>query len=123
MRIPVLLGLLIVTAGCSRITLDTHLDAAYQFYDQGNCEQAILELSRAERSSRSRNYIQPEISMLRAQCLERQVLYVDAAQIYQFIVARYPTSEYAYRAKARLDTLQQLGHLNASAAKALPAPL
>jgi len=48
--------------------------------------------------------------MLRGQCLERQKLFVDAAQTYQFIITQYPYSEYAFRARARLETLQQLGH-------------
>jgi outer membrane protein assembly factor BamD (BamD/ComL family) len=59
---------------------------------------------------RARPYLQPEISLLRGQCLERQNLFVDAAQTYQFIIGRYPHSEYAYRARARLETLRQLGH-------------
>jgi TolA-binding protein len=62
--------------------------------------------------------------MLRGQCLERQKLFVDAAQTYQFIIGHYPSSEYAYRARARLDTLQQLGHLPAAGlAKPRPASL
>jgi hypothetical protein len=72
----------------------------------------MLELSQAERKSRSRSYLQPEISLLRGLCLERQNLYVDAAQTYQFIINRYPASEYGFRARARLETLRQLGHYN-----------
>jgi len=93
------------------VTLDTHLNNAYKAYDDGDCAQAVLELSQAERASRSRSYMQPEISLLRGQCLERQQLYVDAAQTYHFILSRYPSSEYAYRAQARLDTLARLGYL------------
>ncbi len=50
----------------------------------------MLDLSRAERRIRARPYLQPEISLLRGQCLERQSLFVDAAQTYHFIIARYP---------------------------------
>lgn len=122
MRILVIVGVLLGLAGCSRHHLDTHLDKAYQAYDQGDCSAAILHLSKAERSSRSRDYMRPEISLLRGQCLERQALFVDAAHTYQFIISRYPTSEYAYRAKARLETLRQLGHGEpVETAKALPA--
>jgi hypothetical protein len=56
--------------------------------------------------------MQPEISMLRGQCLERQSLFVDATQTYLFIINRFPMSEYSYRAKARLETLRQLGHFD-----------
>lgn len=116
MRILVLLLLTLSVAGCNRFSFDHHLNSAYAAYDRGECEAAILSLSKAERTSRSRRYMQPEISLLRGQCLERQALFVDAVQTYQFIVANYPASEYAYRARARLETLRQLGHDGDSAA-------
>lgn len=124
MRILITLAVLATLTGCTRVSLDRHLDEAYRHYDEGKCEEAMLDLSRAERNSRSRNYVQPEISLLRGQCLERQNLFVDAARTYEFIVARYPASEYAFRARARLETLQQLGHYRDGAvAKTSPAPL
>ncbi|ARU89617.1 tol-pal system YbgF family protein [Pseudomonas sp. M30-35] len=110
MRTLLLITVLLAMSGCTRWALDRHLNSAYEAYDQGNCDRAMLELSQAERYSRSRRYIQPEISLLRGQCLERQNLFVDAAQTYGFIISRYPASEYAYRAKARLQTLSELGH-------------
>ena len=116
MRVLVFLLLTLSVVGCSRHSLDRHLNNAYEAYDRGECEAAILSLSRAERSSRSRSYIQPEISLLRGQCLERQALFVDAMQTYQFIATHYPASEYAYRARARMDTLRQLGHEGVDAA-------
>lgn len=103
-----------ISVGCSsRSALDRHLDSAYQHYQDGDCEQVMLALSQAERRSRHRDNLQPEISLLRGQCLERQGLFVDAAQTYRFILMRYPASEYAYRARARLETLRQLGHYRA----------
>jgi TolA-binding protein len=90
--------------------MNHHLNNAYSAYDRGNCEQVMLELSKVERASRARPYVWPEASMMRGLCLERQKLFVDAAQTYQFIIASYPQSEYAYRARARLETLQSLGH-------------
>lgn len=124
MRTLILILALASLAGCNRISLDRHLDEAYRHYNQGDCEQALLDLSRAERTSRSRSYVQPEISLLRGQCLERQNLFVDAAQTYEFILRSYPASEYAYRARARLETLRQLGHYSTSEpAKASPAAL
>jgi len=103
-----------VSIGCSsRSALDRHLDSAYRHYQAGDCEQVMLALSQSERRSRQRDNLQPEISLLRGQCLERQGLFVDAAQTYRFILMRYPASEYAYRARARLETLRQLGHYRA----------
>ncbi len=124
MRTLIILTLALVATGCTRWSLDHHLNNAYRAYEDGDCACVSLELSKAERKSRSRGYLQPEISLLRGQCLERENLFVDAAQTYQFIISRYPTSEYAYRARARLQTLEQLGHHNpAEPAKATPAPL
>ena len=116
MRTLIILAVALVATGCTRVSLDHHLNNAYRAYHEGDCARVALELSQAERKSRSRNYLQPEISLLRGQCLERESLFVDAAQTYQFIITQYPSSEYAYRARARLDTLQQLGHYPANGA-------
>ncbi|MCF7203850.1 tetratricopeptide repeat protein [Pseudomonas oligotrophica] len=111
MRTPIILLLALLAGGCSsRHALDRHLDEAYRRYQAADCGGTLLALSQAERLKRARPGVQPEISLLRGQCLERQGLYVDAAQTYRFIQAQYPTSEYAFRAAARLETLRQLGH-------------
>ncbi|KFE57250.1 tetratricopeptide repeat protein [Pseudomonas syringae] len=110
MRIVMILVLLAAVGGCTRLSMDSNLNSAYRSYDRGDCENVMLSLSKVDRQSRSRRYIQPEVSMLRGQCLERQKLFVDAAQTYQFIITQYPASEYAFRARARLETLAQLGH-------------
>lgn len=124
MRTLIILAVALTATGCTRVSLDHHLNNAYRAYDEGDCARVVLELSQAERKSRSRNYLQPEISLLRGQCLERENLFVDAVQTYQFIISRYPASEYAYRARARLQTLEQLGHYTpTSSAKARPAAL
>lgn len=121
--IPLVLSLMLLS-GCSRTTADYHLDSAYKAYEKGECARVLLELSQAERNIQRRPQLQPEISLLRGQCLERQKLYVDAAQVYRFMLQRYPQSEYSYRAQARLDTLGQLGHLrDASSARPQGAPL
>jgi hypothetical protein len=115
------LSVLAVT-GCTRWSMNHHLNNAYSAYDRGNCEQVMLELSKVERASRARPYVWPEVSMMRGQCLERQKMFVDAAQTYQFIMASYPNSEYAYRARARLETLQSLGHYPTRSAAAVVRP-
>lgn len=124
MRTLLILSLALSAAGCTRWSLDRHLNNAYLAYQQGECDEVMLELSQAERKSRSRGYLQPEISLLRGQCLERQNLFVDAAQTYRFIISRYPDSEYAFRSRARLETLRELGHYRpeGSAAGAVAAP-
>ncbi len=120
MRILIVLALAASVVGCTRWSMDHHLDEAYRQYDYGNCNKVMLELSQVDRKSRSRPYVQPEVSMLRGLCLERQNLFLDAGQTYEFIITQYPYSEYAYRARARLDTLQQLGHYRSAAVTAQP---
>lgn len=120
MRTLCILALAASVTGCNSWSTNKNLDNAYRAYERGDCEQVMLDLSRSERKSRARPWLQPEISMLRGLCLERQKYYVDAAQTYDFIIARYPSSEYAYRAKARLETLRQNGRLTGEAAQPLP---
>ena len=110
MRFVLIAALALSVTGCTRWSMNHHLNNAYSAYDRGNCEQVMLELSKVERASRARPYVWPEVSMMRGLCLERQKMYIDAVQTYQFIMASYPQSEYAYRARARIETLQSLGH-------------
>ena len=122
MRILLIAALAVSVCGCTRWSMDHHLNNAYRAYDVGDCQRVTLELSQVDRESRTRRYVQPEVSMLRGQCLERQKLFVDAVQTYQFIIASYPNSEYAYRARARLETLQSLGHYPTRSAAAVVRP-
>ena len=110
MRLLIIALVASLMAGCVSNTPGKHLNQAYRAYEEGDCSEVILELSQAERTGRSRPYLQPEISFLRGLCLERQGLYLDAIQIYRHLVRYTPASEYAYRAGARLETLRLLGH-------------
>ncbi|WP_268797741.1 tetratricopeptide repeat protein [Pseudomonas huanghezhanensis] len=124
MRIVMILIVMAALGGCTRWSMNSHLNNANRAYAQGDCDAVMYNLSKVDRESRSRRYVQPEVSMLRGQCLERQKLYLDAMQTYQFIVTQYPSSEYAYRAQARMDTLHQLGHdRGGQPAVTRPAPL
>lgn len=116
MRALIVLALAVSATGCTRWSMDHHLNNAYRAYDRGDCARVMLELSQVDRTSRARPFIHPEVSLLRGQCLERQALYVDAAQTYQYLIQQYPRNEYAYRAQARLQTLERLGHLRGSEA-------
>ncbi len=121
MRIVIILIVMAAIGGCTRWSMNSHLNNANHAYAQGDCDAVMYNLSKVERESRSRRYVQPEVSMLRGQCLERQKLYLDAMQTYQFIITNYPYSEYAYRAQASMDTLHQLGH-DRGAAPAVTKP-
>ncbi|PTR29401.1 MULTISPECIES: tol-pal system YbgF family protein [unclassified Pseudomonas] len=119
MRIVLIVVLTLSVVGCTRWSMNHHLNNAYSAYDRGNCEQVMLELSKVERDSRARPYVWPEVSMMRGLCLERQKMYIDAVQTYQFIIASYPQSEYAFRARARIETLQSLNHYPTHSAAAV----
>jgi hypothetical protein len=124
MRIVMILVALAALGGCTRWAMNSHLDNANRAYAQGDCDAVMYNLSKVDRESRARRYVQPEVSMLRGQCLERQKMYIDAVRTYQFLIAQFPLTEYAYRAQARLDTLHQLGYDNlARPAVTHPAPL
>ena len=114
MRALIILAMAASATGCTRWSMDHHLNNAYRAYDRGDCARVMLELSQVDRASRARPFVHPEVSLLRGQCLERQKLYVDAAQTYQYLIQRYPDSEYTYRASARLQTLEKLGHYRAA---------
>ena len=115
MRALIVFALAASAVGCTRWSMDHHMNNAYRAYDRGDCARVMLELSQVDRTSRARPFIHPEVSLLRGQCLERQGLFVDAAETYRFIIERFPASEYAYRARARLETLRQLGHYHSEA--------
>ena len=123
MRIVLILVLVASVAGCTRWSMNHHLNNAYRAYYRGNCEAVMLELSEVDRDSRSRPYIWPQTAMLRGLCLERTKFYLDAAQTYQYIINEFPKSEYAYRAKARIETLRILKFIPGpgTTAQALPA--
>ena len=83
MRSLLVISLMLVLGACTRMSADFHLDNAYRQYAAGDCAAVALELSQAQRQIRSRPYLQPEISLLRGQCLEREHFFVDAQQTYQ----------------------------------------
>ncbi|MFT6431030.1 MAG: hypothetical protein ACJAXR_000073 [Halopseudomonas sp.] len=111
MKRLLLVTVITALAGCASQGHDADINQAYQAYQRDDCGAVMLHLSSAERRSRFRAYQdQPEVSLLRGLCLERQALYLDAAQIYRYLQRHYPQSEYSYRAVARLETLRLLGH-------------
>ena len=123
MRFMLVLIMVCTMAGCTRWSMNHHLNNAYRAYDRGNCETVMLELSKVDRDSRSRPYIWPQTAMLRGLCLERTRFYLDAAQTYQYIINEFPKSEYAYRAKARIETLRILKFIPGPGATAAVVPV
>ena len=57
--IAVLALSVLAATGCTRWSMNHHLNNAYSAYERGNCEQVMLELSKVERASRARPYVWP----------------------------------------------------------------
>ena len=49
MRILLVLLLATSVVGCTRWSMNHHLNNAYRAYDRGNCEAVMLELSEVDR--------------------------------------------------------------------------
>src|SRR5690606_22418149 len=45
MRTLIILAVALVATGCTRVSLDHHLNNAYRAYNEGDCAQVALELS------------------------------------------------------------------------------
>lgn len=69
MRTLIVLTMAASVVGCTRWSMDHHLNNAYRAYDRGDCARVMLELSQVDRTSRARPFIHPEASLLRGQCL------------------------------------------------------
>ena len=51
MRFVLIAVLALSVVGCTRWSMNHHLNLAYSAYDRGNCEQVTLELSKVEREN------------------------------------------------------------------------
>lgn len=59
MRALIVLALAASAVGCTRWSMDHHLNNAYRAYDRGDCARVMLELSQVDRTSRARPFIHP----------------------------------------------------------------
>ena len=57
MRTLCILALAASVTGCNSWSTNKNLDNAYRAYERGDCEQVMLDLSRAERKSRARPWL------------------------------------------------------------------
>ncbi|WP_426416306.1 tetratricopeptide repeat protein [Aestuariirhabdus sp. LZHN29] len=108
-RVLLGVGVVAVLTGCGSYRVSSGvsegLDLAYKQYADGDCVSTMQTLSKVERMLSSYRFLQPEVSLLRGLCLERQGYFMDAMETYNYILNTFPQSEYAYRAKARLKVL------------------
>ena len=51
MRALIIIALAASTVGCTRWSMDHHLNNAYRAYDRGDCSKVMLELSQVDRTA------------------------------------------------------------------------
>jgi len=79
---------------------------AYKAFEKDECSVVMKKLSQAESYKDPSAALKAEISYLRAQCLEKQSKFREAIGIYNYIISTFPQSEYAFRAKERIQALE-----------------
>jgi outer membrane protein assembly factor BamD (BamD/ComL family) len=118
--LPVLVLLLaLLPALCSCVSMAQRgaVDLAYRAYNKGDYPLALRRLSRAESyHSEMSDRQHAEVLLLKGRCVEGIGNRAEAASLYEYLVKTYPDTEFAARAKGRLEELRQAG------ASAAPSP-
>ena len=83
------------------------LSQAYSSMRVGKYDEAIRKLSDAEQYRLPDPQTQAEIAFMRAKCYEGLQRKADALGAYDYIVATFPRSQYAFQAKERLIELRK----------------
>ena len=109
-RSAVLLALLFTISGCTSFYKGAQVGAirvAYSSYSRGDYARALGKLADAEGHLEIPAPRRAEICYLRARCVEGMGNRIEAASLYEFLIKTYPDSEFAARAKGRLEELRQ----------------
>ena len=80
---------------------------SYSLIEDGKYESALRRLSQAELYVEPTPELRAEISFLRAKCYEGLNKTDDAIGLYEFIVQKFPDTQYAFQAQRRLRRLSQ----------------
>jgi outer membrane protein assembly factor BamD (BamD/ComL family) len=101
-----LLALLPALCSCA-VAQSGALGRAYGSYNKGNYVTALKRLSEAESYGTVSDQRHAEIYYLKGRCLEGMNNRGEAAGLYEFLIKTYPDSEFAARAKGRLEELRK----------------
>ena len=106
--IALLFALFPVLCSCVSMARRGGIDAAYRAYKKGDYVTALRQLSQVE-SFRSEMPSQQhaEVLLLKGRCLEGLGNRAEAASLYEYLAKTYPDTEYAARAKGRLEELRK----------------
>ena len=97
-----------VLCSCVSMAQRGAVGLAYQAYKKGDYVTALRKLSEAESyHSDMSNERHAEISFLKGRCVEGMGNRAEAASLYEYVIKTYPDTEYAARAKGRLEELRK----------------
>lgn len=113
--LALLLALLPALCSCT-MAQSGALSRAYGSYNKGNYVTALKRLSEMESYGELSDQRHAEVYYLKGRCLEGMGSHAEAASLYELIVKTYPGTEFAARAKGRLEELQQ------ASATTVPSP-
>jgi TolA-binding protein len=107
--LPVLALLLVLLPAICSCTMAQSgaLGQAYGLYNKGDYVKALKRLSEMESYGELPDQRHAEVYYLKGRCLEGMGNRGEAAGLYEYLVKTYPDTEFAARAKGRLEELRQ----------------
>lgn len=105
MRMLVVFFMAFVLISCASMMQDGVVIRAYGSYEKGECSKVYQRLSEAESYKDPVPALKAEIIFLRSMCLEYEKKYDEAVGLYSYIIEKFPSSEYSYRAAARIKVI------------------
>jgi outer membrane protein assembly factor BamD (BamD/ComL family) len=104
--LALLLALLPVLCSCTNLAQKGAIQRAYGSYDKGAYAKALRRLSEAETFGEMPDQRHAEVYYLKGRCLEGMGNRDEAASLYEYLIKKYPDSEFGARAHGRLEELR-----------------
>jgi TolA-binding protein len=120
-RLALLLVLLPALFACATVQSGA-LSRAYGSYNKGDYVTALRRLAEAESYGEMPDLRHAEVYYLKGRCLEGMGNRGEAASLYEYLIKRYPDTEFAARAKGRLEELRKAPEPNPSVETKSPPP-
>ncbi|MBU2713907.1 tetratricopeptide repeat protein [Zooshikella harenae] len=95
--------LALTLTGCGSMARDGAFIRAQNNFSDGDFEETIEISDRALRMYEYDNEAKAQLLFLKAQSYQKLNKSAEARTTYQFIIDKYPNTEYAYRAKQALN--------------------
>jgi tetratricopeptide (TPR) repeat protein len=101
-----LLVLLPALSSCVSLVQAGATDRAYKYYRKGDYVTALRMLTSAESYGRMPEPRHAEICYLKGRCLEGLGNRDEAVMLYEYLIKTYPATEFAARARGRIQELR-----------------